>query len=482
MAYVESPGRLSMEECHHNNIEREVLARIRPSSQEREYANNILNSVIKLLEKALVEEHGLPIDISVEGSFAKDTWLSKDLDIDVFLLVRDKKLCNKDFMIELKDLAKRAFLGRYDVVEKYAEHPYITVKVNDIWLDIVPGCRIGDNERPLTPVDRTPLHRRYVLSRIDSMGAFIKDEIRIFKSFLKGIGVYGAEIGVKGFSGYVAELLVLKYRCFEYLVKEVANWRPPVVVVLEPDHERFVEKLKRRYQGSSLIIPDPVDPERNAAAAVSLRSLATLILASNLYLSRPSINFFHIAREEPLASRDLIDRVHELSKRVIVVEALSEGDEAEEVLYGVGERVARIVAGQLSSGGFTVVDYRVFVAGRRLVALIEVLEDKPPRLRLLRGPPAWVKEHVKRFLEAHSSSTVEGPWVGLDGRIYVVEEYSGPDLVNIAQHALRHLPKSASRFKWRISLLADYNFDNLDKELKHWITSFVVKKPRWLEL
>jgi tRNA adenylyltransferase (EC 2.7.7.25) len=41
-----------------------------------------------------------------------------------------------------------------------------------------------------------------------------KDEVRLLKKFMKGIGVYGAEIKVKGFSGYVAELLVYFYDSF----------------------------------------------------------------------------------------------------------------------------------------------------------------------------------------------------------------------------------------------------------------------------
>ncbi len=48
----------------------------------------------------------------------------------------------------------------------------------------------------------------------------------------------------------------------------------------------------RRFK-SPVIIIDPVDPNRNAAASISRDALATAIAASREFLRNPRIDFFH---------------------------------------------------------------------------------------------------------------------------------------------------------------------------------------------
>jgi tRNA nucleotidyltransferase (CCA-adding enzyme) len=47
-------------------------------------------------------------------------------------------------------------------------------------------------------------------------------EVRLLKKFMKGTGVYGAEIKIGGFSGYLCELLILKYRSFAQTIEAFA--------------------------------------------------------------------------------------------------------------------------------------------------------------------------------------------------------------------------------------------------------------------
>jgi len=144
-----------------------------------------------------------------------------------------------------------------DYAISYAEHPYLTVRIEGVEVDVVPAFRIPRGQRPITAVDRTPFHTEFVLAHTDER---TRDEVRLLKQFMKGIGVYGAEIKVQGFSGYVAELLVIAHSSFEETLRAASSWRHPVVV------DKLVKPL--REFSEPLVIPDPTDPLRNAASAV----------------------------------------------------------------------------------------------------------------------------------------------------------------------------------------------------------------------
>src|SRR5206468_712277 len=117
----------------------------------------------------------------------------------------------------------------------------------------------------------------------------------------EGIGVYGAEAKVLGFSGYLCELLILKYASFRGVLDSSLSWRPGTVIVLEgPPARTFPEPL---------IVVDPVDPNRNVASAVGIEQLATFVHAAREYLAAPSERFFFPRPLKALQnSKDFLDK------------------------------------------------------------------------------------------------------------------------------------------------------------------------------
>ena len=97
----------------------------------------------------------------------------------------------------------------------------------------------------------------------------------------------GANSAIGGFSGYLVEILCIKYGGFLNLVKEMSQWRPPVLI----------NKIDKAPD-SPIMICDPVDDKRNVAAGVTLKGLGTAILASKSFLDRPSMNFFFPEHKE----------------------------------------------------------------------------------------------------------------------------------------------------------------------------------------
>jgi len=68
------------------NVESKAIKLLRPKLREKRIVKRVLNLVKKALEKKLGEK-GIEAVVEVQGSYAKDTWISGDLDLDVFILL-----------------------------------------------------------------------------------------------------------------------------------------------------------------------------------------------------------------------------------------------------------------------------------------------------------------------------------------------------------------------------------------------------------
>ncbi|MEM3352639.1 MAG: nucleotidyltransferase domain-containing protein, partial [Saccharolobus sp.] len=181
-------------------IEEKILELIKPDEKDKERINKAIE---------VIKERLKGLDFEIEGSFAKGTWLKQDTDVDMFIFY--PKEVGKDYLKRnaLNDIVERVKDLNYIIA--YAEHPYVIVYVNDIEIDLVPALRVESGDKAITAVDRTPFHTLYINSHLDEKG---KDEVRLLKRFMKGINVYGAEIKIQGFSGYVTELLIVYYGSF----------------------------------------------------------------------------------------------------------------------------------------------------------------------------------------------------------------------------------------------------------------------------
>ena len=108
--------------------------------------------------------------------------------------------------------------GSYRI--EYAQHPYTRGVVNGIHIDIVPCYEIKSGERIKSAVDRTPLHVEYLNK---NMTKNFSDDVRLLKQLCVANKIYGADSKTQGFSGYVCELLIIKYKKFFNVLKNVVR-------------------------------------------------------------------------------------------------------------------------------------------------------------------------------------------------------------------------------------------------------------------
>ncbi|MDT7890306.1 MAG: nucleotidyltransferase domain-containing protein, partial [Desulfurococcales archaeon] len=199
------------------------LERLRPREEEIREAFRVYGLLRERLGRAFP---GDLFSIELYGSIAKGTAISGDLDLDIFVLV--PREYGRDWIKRSFVEKAREALRDIPLEERYAEHPYLRARIDSIEADIVPAIRISRASEAITAADRTPFHTEYVRRMLSSDG---RDHVRLLKKFMKGIGVYGAEIRVGGFSGYVAELLVISLGGFIGVIENSSRWKPPVVII-----------------------------------------------------------------------------------------------------------------------------------------------------------------------------------------------------------------------------------------------------------
>jgi tRNA nucleotidyltransferase (CCA-adding enzyme) len=349
------------------------------------------------------------------GSAARGTWLSGDHDLDVFIGVPEGS--------SLLPALEVARLVAPKFEERYAEHAYVHALFDGFEVDLVPCYMVEDASEIISAVDRTPFHSRYVSARITGL----EDEVLLLKQFMKGIGVYGSELKVGGFSGYLAELLVIRYGSFVGVLEGASRWRPGEVIDLEGH-------LSRSHE-DPMVVVDPVDPGRNVAAALTLDRMFTFAAASRLFLREPSLEFFFPLPASPLTDDELRERLAERRSTLILLE-FAAPDLVEDVVFPQLRKAEQSIRALLERGGFSLLrsdaDCHRGVAvpygcqgeispsegGGVLRILLELEVAVLPRVERRFGPPAWEEDHAKKFVESHPDP-LSGPYV--EGGRLVVE-------------------------------------------------------------
>ncbi len=373
----------------------EVLRRVRPTADDRARMKEISNSILERTE-LLARSRGLNIKPILVGSAARNTWLAGDHDLDIFL-----------GMPEGSDLGAALQLAR-DVApvheEKYAEHAYVHAFVDGFEVDLVPCYRVLDASMLKSAVDRTPFHTKYIAGRI----AGLEDDVLLLKQFMKGIGVYGSELKVGGFSGYLTELLVLCYGSFSDVLLAASSWRPGEVIDLE-GHGRVEHH-------DPLVVVDPVDPSRNVAAALTLDRMLQFVAASRCFLRHPVLEFFFPPALKPLSDEELLAHIAERESALILIE-FQAPDVVEDVLFPQLRKAEDAVKAMLMRSGFSLLRSDVGSYADKALLLFELDVWQLPSISRRMGPPVWEAEHLSRFLAAHPN-VMSGPYIE-DGRAVV---------------------------------------------------------------
>ncbi len=364
------------------DIQKEVLKKIKPSDEEK---RKLFMVVDELLEKATDTARKMDIEIGramLVGSAARGTWISGTHDLDIFISFPEEisraELEESGLLIS-REIAKDAEAFE----ERYAEHPYLNMRYRGFDVDLVPCFAVESASCIKSAVDRTPFHNSFVKEHIDEL----QDEVLLLKQLMKGTGVYGSELRTQGFSGYLAELLIIHYGSFKDVVSGACEWKPGMIIdLLGHGNAKHEEPL---------VVVDPTDPGRNVAAALSVDKFARFIEICRSYLDRPSLEFFFPKPQKPLNDDEISGIIEERGSSFLAI-VFKTPDLVEDVLYPQLDKMEISVRALLKQYEFKVINSGTW-SGEDSVVVIELLSSALPHVKKHQGPPIWVRDHAQGF-------------------------------------------------------------------------------------
>jgi tRNA nucleotidyltransferase (CCA-adding enzyme) len=244
-----------------------------------------------------------------------------------------------------------------------------------------------------------------------------REDVVLLKSFLKASGLYGSSLKTRGFSGYLCEILVHEYGSFEELVSEAKNWRGETVLDPEEHHEEELpEELEEKFSEDSLVVIDPVDPERNVAAVLTTENYSKFIHRCWSFDRKPGVNYFQ--REETEVDRFAVQKEVENRGDFIVLE-FDSIDEPEDIVYPQMRKTMQRLEDVIEDHEFRIYESGFHVGDR--IRIFFELDSSLPGIRYQRGPKVFHGvEHLEEFTSKYENTFIRGE------RIYakVEREYS----------------------------------------------------------
>lgn len=360
---------------------------IKPAEKEKRRAEEATKAFIR----------GLKINaryakLTVGGSFAKGTWLKGMHDLDVFVCFDYSRYSGKSNALAdcLHNALKKSGLR---CKRLHGSRDYFQVRKGGYNFELIPILDIKSAKQAKNITDVSPLHAKWVSRKINAKHA---DQVRLLKAFCKAQGCYGAETHIKGFSGYVCEILVANYGSFLAVLRAALKWKDKEVVdaALHYKGRNLMAEMNASKTQSPLIVVDPVQPDRNAAAALSSEALGKFVKATKKFLKKAKQEYF----EEKHTTLEELKRKAKGNKLIAITATPLKGKR--DVVCTKILKIEEYASKQLAENGFKVIESGTEWGDKALVWLI-VDRKKLDSYHIVAGPPLSAEKHVERFRKKH---------------------------------------------------------------------------------
>lgn len=413
-----------------NSIFKEVLKSIKPSDLEVRSIIANVNMLTSRLRGIVPRD----VEIRVAGSIAHGTNLKGYADVDIFLLFDNKY--NKERLGRMgleygKKIVKKKDGESYEI--KYAEHPYLRLysKKTGLKADIVPASKIENAENLATAVDRSPLHTEFLNANLSERQ---RDDTRLLKFLLKAHNIYGAEVKVGGFSGYLCELLVYQYGSILKLLEGIASLKTPTI--LDPKKRAILrdEELFKKFD-SDFIVIDPVDANRNVAAAVRSEALARFVLIAREFLKKPSIDLFYSNKFSSLKTVSLLEGIIKDFNLDIYLLCVKTPDKSTDVIWPQLRKVSEHILDYIKRNGFEPYISSQWIEESRNEGLMLIATPRiKMHTRLVKGPDVLKTEASSDFIKKHDKAM---GFVMRGSTIHALENSAYTDVAEIMEEFSR---------------------------------------------
>jgi tRNA nucleotidyltransferase (CCA-adding enzyme) len=398
-----------------NKIIEQIEKLVVPSEKVQKQKDELVEKVVKLVQKQ-VTNYSQVTGVEIGGSFAKGTWLPEKADVDIFIKFQTN-ISEKEFG-ELGKKIGFSSLHGYKPYVRYAEHPFVEAQIGDTKVNLVPCYDVQEGNWK-SSADRSPFHTRFM---IKSLSAQMKNEVRILKTFLKANNIYGAEIARQGFSGYVAEVLIVNFGSFVGVIKAIANLK----------QGQIIGNATKQF-GTPVVIIDPIDSNRNLGAAISTENVGKFVLTARAFLKKPSVSFFKKKKSQIKQKSNL--------KNVLIL-TFKYKHRSPDILWGQLKRAATSIATQIDQEGFSVLRKSVVESEDSAALLFLLHSTKLHQHHIRAGPDFFVAEHADKFISSNKKKSIT-MWINEEGKIHSLQKRPHIDAVSFLNYLIKkNLEKS----------------------------------------
>lgn len=362
-----------------------ILNEIAPDKQEVRVLKRAAKHFTKKLNKELKNAKAV-----LGGSVAKNTFLKGSYDIDIFVQFNKKYYKDKDVSKILYSKLKKLYNSTAKISGLHKVHgsrDYFQVKQDPFTFEVIPILKIKKAEEAENITDISPLHTKWVKKH----GKKLADEIRLAKAFCKSNKIYGAESYIRGFSGYTLEILTIHHKSFENLMSSAARWKPGTRIDTKQHGIRKLNKSKL----SPLIVIDPVQQDRNTAAALSEKKFSEFVELAKTFLHNPNPDFFRKTKFdlEKIKSASILRVIPKQGKEDVVGAKLI--------------KCLEYINKKLKQECYEVTEYDWHWEDKEAYFWYFVKEKTLPKEKRHYGPPAKEKKHLQEFKKKYSRHIIK---------------------------------------------------------------------------
>jgi len=385
-------------------ILREVIAKLEPDARAiQQEAKGTLQRLNAELKKRRLSATAI-----VGGSVAKGTFLSHDHDVDIFVQF---PLTEQRPLTELLTPVVKAVFPKAQRLHGSRDYFRAEGKLN---YEIVPVLKITKAAQAKNITDCSPLHVLWVRKFPK-----LRQQIMLTKAFCKASGVYGAESYIGGFSGHVVDILTIWTGGFIPLLRKSLKWKDREVIDYYRVHKgKALFRLNKSKLQSPIIVIDPTQPERNAAAALTEERLRKFQHAAAAFLKKPSAAAF-----ERRAIDVAMLRKRYKGKKMLLLR-MQPFPGKHDVIGAKMRKALEHISLQLQENDFKILEQDWHWQQTHDAVAWWVLPTKPlERQQQWIGPPVDKPEHVMAFRKRYPKAKRIGKkWVAIVPRAHVVPE------------------------------------------------------------
>ncbi|MHA3962482.1 MAG: hypothetical protein AM325_002985 [Candidatus Thorarchaeota archaeon SMTZ1-45] len=441
-----------------DNIRERILSQVTPTKKELDVQRTVINSLKQALSNHSCSKNYSYSFIEEQGSTGrKQTQLRSVADIDLFVgLVpedystildqsQQKRHREIDRLMDMmvKDWFEPAISGldTTNVQRAYSQHPYLSLKKMGLDIDIL-GCFDIDLEYlaekgPITAVDRTVHHTRYIADRLNDDK---RNDARILKSFVRASHAYGdrCAVGRMGITGVSLELLALFSKTLDdaFYALEHLDSEPIDLQKRSLSELRKISTFKDDY----IILIDPTDQQRNIASSFTPRAYEWVKYRIGRLREASTLGNKNEVCELFLESSIPTDSLPQwIRKHSYATEFISDGSKHYTILRDKLYRLSKKIQIALQSErtgerrfGESLAEI-YFENDRYSIGLL-IEESEISKHYTRRGPPIDLVDAVEEFRKSHSQVEVR------DGFLWTTEEREWNDPQKLVDNILEDNP------------------------------------------